>query len=325
MIRKTLHEIWPYLALAACAAAFPLVVRSTYVQFVGATIGLYAIMSLGLCLLLGYAGQASLGHAAFYGLGAYTSAILTTRYHTNPWLAMGAGIALTSAVAVVIGRPALKLHGHYLAMATLGFGVIVQIIFHEGGDFTGGFGGIAAIPPLRFGSLAIKGDTLNFLLIWALTILALAISANVVHSRVGRALRAIHDSEVAAQACGIDVSRFKLMVFVLSAMFASVAGSLYAHYIGFISPDPFGLTFSVQLIVFVIVGGSRSVWGALLGAALMTIVGQQIERYEAIKDLNTVMYGLMMILFVIFMPAGLADVIRRATDRIGRKGVVVDG
>lgn len=325
MVRKTLREIWPYLALGAAMALFPVLVRSTYVQFVGATIGLYAMMSLGLCLLLGYAGQASLGHAAFYGLGAYTSAILTTRYHVNPWAAMVAGVGLTSAVAFIIGRPALKLHGHYLAMATLGFGVIVQIVFHEGGEFTGGFGGIAAIPPLELGSVVFKGDSLNFLLIWGLTIGALAVSANVVNSRVGRALRAIHDSEVAAQACGVDVAQFKLKVFILSAILASVAGSLYAHYIGFISPDPFGLTFSVQLIVFVIVGGARSVWGALLGAALMTIVGQQIERYEAIKDMNTVVYGLMMILFIIFMPAGLADIIRRVAARVGSRKVAANG
>ena len=316
MIRKTLQEIWPYLALAIAVAAFPLVATNHYLQLVGALIGLYAMIALGLCLLLGYAGQVSLGHAAFYGLGAYTSAILTTKADVNPWLALVAGIVITAVVAYLVGRPTLRLHGHYLAMATLGFGIIVQIVFHQARGLTGGFGGIPSIPHLQIGSLVIRSDVQNFYLIWFFVILALGVSANIVNSRVGRAMRAIHDSEVAAGACGVDVSRYKVNVFVLSAVFASLAGSLYAHYLGFVSPDPFGLAFSIQLVVIVIVGGARSVWGALLGAALMTALGQQIEKTEAIKDLNVVVYGLVMILFVIFMPNGLADILRRAGARV---------
>lgn len=320
MARKALREIWPYLALAVAVAVFPRLTTNHYVLLVGALIGLYSMITLGLCLLLGYAGQVSLGHAAFYGLGAYTSAILTTKAGVNPWLAMVAGVAITSTIAYLIGRPTLRLHGHYLAMATLGFGMIVQIVFHEWRGLTGGFGGIPAIPRLEIGSLVIKGDVLNFYLIWAFTIATLALSVNIVNSRVGRAMRAIHDSEVAASACGVDVSRYKVKVFVLSAAFASVAGSLYAHYITFISPDPFGLAFSVAVLVMVIVGGVRNIWGALLGAALMTAMGQQIEKTEALKHLNVAVYGLMLILFVIFMPNGLADVLRRVGARIARLG-----
>ncbi len=326
MYVRAYREVWPYLALTVGVAAFPFVATNHYLQQVGALIGLYSIITLGLCLLIGYAGQVSLGHAAFYGLGAYTSAVLTTRLHLNPWVAMSAGVAVSVLVAYLVGRPALRLHGHHLAMATLGFGIIVQIIFHEGGDLTGGFSGIPAIPRLQVGGVVVASDRLNFYLIWLFVLVALVVSANIVNSRVGRAMRAIHDSEIAAGACGIDVARLKVKIFVLSAAFASVAGSLYVHYISFVSPDPFGLACSVQLMVMVIVGGSRSVWGALLGAALMTAVSQQIERTDAIKDLNTVVYGLALMVFVIFMPTGLAGLLRRSWDSLAaRRGVASRG
>lgn len=320
MLRKAFLETWPFLALAVAVGVFPQLTTNHYVLMVGALIGLYSLITMGLCLLLGYAGQVSLGQAAFYGLGAYTSAILTTKAGVNPWLALVAGVVLTCTVAYVIGRPTLRLHGHYLAMATLGFGMIVQIVFHEWRSLTGGFGGIPAIPRFEIGSLVIRGDVLNFYLIWTFTIAALALSVNIVNSRMGRAMRALHDSEVAASACGVDVSRYKVKVFVLSAGFASVAGSLYAHYITFISPDPFGLAFSVLLLVMVIVGGVRNIWGALLGAALMTAMGQHIERTEAVHQYNVAVYGLMLMLFVIFMPNGLVEVLRRAGLRIARLG-----
>lgn len=306
----------PVLALVVGVVAFPLVFRNHYVQSVGATIGLYSLVALGLCLLIGYAGQVSLGHAAFFGLGAYSSAILTTRFHWDPWLALLAGVLLTGTVAWAVGRPTLRLHGHHLAMATLGFGIIMQIVFIEGDELTGGFGGITSIPPLHVGGLSITGDLRNFYAIWAVVVLCVMASRCLVDSRVGRALRAIHDSETAAAACGVDVATYKVQVFVLSAVFASVAGSLYAHYITFVSPDPFSLAFSIQMLVIVIVGGSRNVWGALLGAALMTALAQQIEKTDAIKDLSDVAYGLMLVLFIVFMPAGLAGVLSKGLVRV---------
>jgi branched-chain amino acid transport system permease protein len=301
-----------YAALLAVVAAFPWVARNHYLQSVGVMVGIYSLVALGLCLLVGYAGQASLGQAGFYGLGAYSTGILTTRLHLNPWLAMVAGVLLTCAVAWAVGRPTLRLKGHYLAMATLGVGIIVQIVLQQAEPLTGGFGGMTSIPPLSVAGHAITGDLANLYLVWLAVIAGLAVARNVVDSRMGRALRAIHDSEVAASACGVDVARAKVKVFVLGAGYASVAGSLYASYISFISPDPFGLAFSVQLLVMVIVGGSRSVWGALLGAALMTALGQQIDKTEAIKSISDVVYGAVMILFVIFMPTGLAGLLQRA-------------
>lgn len=326
MQRQKLAIAVPYVALALAVGLFPLLARNPYLQSVGALTGLYAIIALGLCLLMGYAGQVSLGQAAFYGLGAYSSAILTTRVHLNPWLGIVAGVIITCAVAFVVGRPTLRLHGHHLAMATLGFGIIVQVVLDEALPLTGGHGGLPGIPRLQLAGAVIQSDLQCFYLIWVVALAALILSANVVNSRVGRALRAIHDSEVAARACGIDVAHYKLMVFILGAALASVAGSLYAHYITFVSPDTFGLAFSVQLVVMVVVGGLRSIWGAVLGAAVITVIGQAIEKTEAIKDLNTVVFGLALMLCVMFMPNGLVAVVERAAMAVrrvvgGRSGV----
>lgn len=314
------YSLWPLLGFAVVIAVFPWVARSAYLQSVGATMGLYALMALGLGLLIGYAGQISLGHAAFYGLGAYSSAIVCTRAHLNPWLGVLAGLIVTGMVAYVVGRPTLRLHGHYLAMATLGFGIIVQIVLVQWTPVTGGFGGITSVPPLTVGPLTIEGDRLNFYLIWFCVLAALLLSRNLVDSRVGRGLRAIHDSEIAAAACGVDVARYKVRVFVLSALFASLAGSLYAHWISFVSPDPYGLSLSVQLLVMVMVGGSRSLWGPILGAVLMTGLSQRIEKTDAIKDLSEVVYGLALMLILIFLPQGLTGWIVAVGGRLRRGG-----
>ena len=206
-------------------AVLPRFVTNNYYLNVLTFVAINAIVALGLNLLMGYAGQISLGHAAFYGLGAYSSAILTTRFGWNPWLAMLCGMGITMIIALLIGRPCLRLKGHYLAIATLGFGMIVYIFFKEQGDLTGGPSGITDVPNLAIGSLVFDNDLKRFYLSWVMAILALVLGANIVNSRVGRALRAVHGSEPAAATLGINVARCKLTVFVISAAFASIAGS----------------------------------------------------------------------------------------------------
>jgi len=303
-------SVLAYVGLAVTAGMLPLVIHNAYYQAVLILMGIYAIMAIGLSLLMGYTGQVSLGHAAFYGLGAYTSAIGTTRYNLDPWLCILLGILITAIAAYLIGRPTLRLHGHYLAMATLGIGIIVQIFLEKGGEFTRGFSGISGIPDLRIGGLVFDNDLKYCYLVWPLVVATLLISSNIVNSRVGRALRAIHDSEVAARASAIDVSGLKLSIFVLSAAFASVSGSLYAHNLNFVSPDPFGFSFSIMLVVMVIFGGSRSLWGALSGAAILTILGQALvkvgEAIPALSGLEVVFFGAILIIAVVFAPDGLA-------------------
>jgi branched-chain amino acid transport system permease protein len=265
-------------------------------------IGLNVIVVLGLNLLMGYAGQISLGHAAFYGLGAYTSGILTTTCKADPWLALLAGLALSALVAVVVGIPALKLKGYYLAMATLGFGIIVGIVFQQMDWLTGGPSGLMGIPSFRLAGVQFDTPRSGFFLVWITVGLIVLLSLNIVDSRVGRALRAIHDSETAALAMGIDSQRLKLLIFVVSALYASLAGSLLAHTVNFIAPSTFGFMFSIKLVTMVVVGGMASIWGSLVGAAVLTILPELLAVFH---DVEVVIFGLILMVVMIFMPRGL--------------------
>ena len=193
-------------------------------------IGIYSMVTVGLCLLMGYTGQVSLGHAAFFGTGAYLSAILSTRYDLNPWLAMLVAAIATGIFAYLISFPVFRLRGNYLAMATLGLGIIICILFRELGQYTGGPDGMAGIPYLSVGGFAFDTPFRRYFLIWGFCLGTLLISQNIVNSRTGRAFRAIHGSETAAESVGINASQYKVRIFVLSAVFSSLAGSLCHHH-----------------------------------------------------------------------------------------------
>jgi len=291
------------LALAlATLAAFSLAVRNTYYYTLVNQIGINIILVVGLNLLIGYAGQISLGHAAFFGLGAYASGILTATYQVDPWLALVAGLLLSGAVALLIGIPALKLKGYYLAMASLGFGIIVYIIFTQLSSLTGGPSGLIGIPSLKIAGHSLNSPQANFLVIWLTVTLILLLSLNIVDSRVGRALRAIHDSDIAAQAMGVNAPRLKLLIFVVSALYASLAGSLFAYASNFIAPSSFGVMFSIKLVTMVVVGGMASIWGSLFGAAVLTVLPEFLAFFH---DYEIVIFGLILMLVMIFLPRGL--------------------
>ena len=265
-------------------------------------IGIHTLLVVGLNLLLGYAGQISLGHAAFFGLGAYTSGILTATYGVNPWLALLAGLVLSGLAAFLIGIPALKLRGYYLAMATLGFGIIVYIIFNEAQTLTGGPSGLHGIPSLSLAGFPLNTPRRLYLLIWISVGLILALSANLVESRTGRAIRALHDSEAAAQSLGVDTARLKLKIFIWSALYASLAGSFYAHTLNFIAPSSFGFMFSIKLVTMVVLGGMASIWGSLLGAAVLTVLPEVLTVFH---DFEVVIFGAILMVVMIFLPRGL--------------------
>lgn len=271
-----------------------------------------AIIAVGLNLLMGYAGQVSLGHAAFFGLGAYATAILTTTHGVPIPLGMLAGVALSCAVAWIIGIPTLKLKGNYLAMATLGFGVIVYIVFNETIELTGGPSGFVGIPRLTLLGFSFDSDASYYVLLAVVLCLVTLFSLNLIDSRTGRALRALHVSEKAAETAGVDIARYKLFIFVLSAAFAGLAGVLYAHYLCFIAPSSFGFTFSVQLVVMVVLGGMASVWGAIAGAFFLTALPEFLRGFE---DIDSIVYGAILILCVMFMPSGIAGGFARLLKR----------
>ena len=264
---------------------------------------LHAMNAVGLCLLVGHAGQISLGHAGFYGLGAYTTSYLSTTVGLSVGLSMLAGVGLTVIVAILVGLPSLKLKGHYLAMATLGFGIILSILFAETVDITGGPSGFVGIPRLSLFGWELRKDVTLYRAVAVVLCLFVWLSFNLLHSRVGRALRALHTSERAAEAMGVDIARYKLLVFVLSAAFSGFAGVLYAHYLTFIAPSSFGFMFSVELIVMVVLGGMVSVPGAIVGAFFVTVLPEFLRAFENIEIL---LFGAILVLCMMFLPDGMA-------------------
>ena len=291
---------WVLFALVALAIAAGL--DNEYYFTLLNFIGIHTLLVVGLNLLLGYAGQISLGHAAFFGLGAYTSGILTATCGVNPWLALLAGLVLSGSAAFLIGVPALKLRGYYLAMATLGFGIIVSIILNQAQPLTGGPSGLPGIPPLTLAGFPLNTARRLYPLIWLAVGVILALSANLVDSRAGRALRALHDSEAAAASLGVDTARLKLKIFIWSALYASLAGSLYAHSLNFIAPASFGFMFSIKLVAMVVVGGMASIWGSLLGAGVLTVLPEVLTAFH---DFEMVIFGAILMVVMIFLPRGL--------------------
>ena len=300
----------PLFVFALAIIAFPWIARkvpaiSNYTDLM-IFVGIYSLITMGLSLLMGYAGQISLGHAAFYGIGAYTSAILTVRFGWNPWACMTLGMLMAAGVALVVGAPSLKLRGHYLAMATLAFGVIVFIVFNEETEWTGGPDGMIGIPGLSIWHLDFDSVGKYYYLVWFFVFAALLFTINIIESRTGRALRAIHASETAAASMGINVTGYKIAVFVYSAVLAALAGSLYAHYLNFVNPSTFDLFFSIKLLIMISLGGMHDIRGAIIGALLITFLGYEWLHY--FEDLEVVIYGAILLLITIFLPAGLVGV-----------------
>lgn len=289
------------LLLALVLAALPLVLPNAFYVDVAIRIALNAIVVIALNLLMGYTGQISLGHAGFYGLGAYASAGLTTHFDWPPLAALAAGAVATGLLAWVLARPVLKLKGHTLAMATLGLGIIISIVINNEAQWTGGPDGMA-VPSFALAGLAVAGETSWYVVAAVLLLLMTWLALNLIDSPVGRALQAIHGSEIAARVAGVDTTKFKVRVFVLSAVVASIAGSISAHYIGFITPGMAGFFHSIELVTMVVVGGMASVFGSIIGAALLTILPQLLQAFEGWE---VVVFGVILMATMIFMPKGL--------------------
>lgn len=293
--------------LAAVVALLPLALPNRYFYDVAILVGLNAIVCVGLNLLIGFAGQISLGHAGFFGLGAYASAILSTKYGWPPAVALAAAAALVGALAFALGRPILRLKGHYLAMATLGLGIIIAIVIATEERLTGGPDGMA-VAPLTFFGAALEGERAWYWVVGALLVGTVWLAFRLVDSPLGRALRAIHGSEVAAEAAGVDIARAKVQVFVVSAVLAALAGSLTAHYAGFITPGKVGFLHSIELVTMVVLGGMASIHGAVVGAALLTALPQLLTVF---KDYESLVFGVVLMATMIFLPRGLVPTLAR--------------
>lgn len=301
-------------AVMLALLVIPLLLNSNYIFGTMIIIGLYTIIVQGLGILMGYAGQVSFGHAAFFGLGAYTAAILTTRFHWPSAAALLAAIILPGIIAALIGKQTLKLRELYLALATLGFGILINIVFTEGGEVTGGPSGISGIPHLGVGSFVINSDRVFYILVWIILVLVLLGIRNLVRSRTGRALCAIRESEYAAENAGIDCARLKLQAFIFSALLAGLSGGLYAFYVTFISPSPFTFHASVQFVLMAVIGGLGTFWGPLLGAVVVVALSEILKELVPLiipgagGEYQIILYGIILVALMIYRPQGLSSI-----------------
>ena len=291
----------PLLILAGVLLVLPLLLPNAYYYDLAIRMAINAIIVLGLNLLIGFAGQISLGHAGFVGIGAYASAILPTHFGWHPLLAMVAGAVIASAIAAIVARPIFRLKGHYLAMATLGLGIIIAIILKNEGTYTGGPDGMPVAALGLFG-FEVSNETQWYWVLAVTLLFSFWASKNLINSPFGRALRALHGSEVAAQVVGVDVVRYKVAIFVLSAFFASLMGSITAHYVGFVTPNVADFFHSIELVTMVVIGGMASIYGSLIGAVLLTALPQALATFEGWE---TVAFGSILMFCMIFMPKGL--------------------
>ncbi|MDR7426524.1 MAG: branched-chain amino acid ABC transporter permease [Armatimonadota bacterium] len=293
-------RLWLAAATAAAVVTAPVLIPGYFLYIL--TLGtIWAIATIGLNLLTGYAGQISIGHAGFMGIGAYLSAILVIRLGWPFWLALPAAALAAGCVGWLLGVPALRLSGPYLAIATLGFGTAVSQILVKWEPVTGGYMGIKPPPP-SFGPWTLTGDAALYYLAVAVLVGMAMLAANLLRGPVGRAFVALRDSEPAAQASGISLSRYKTLAFAISAFYAGIAGSLYGHVVGFISPFDFNLSISIFLLSVIVIGGLASIPGSIVGALVLTVGFQALG---AVRDLRQVVYGLALVLMVIFLPGGL--------------------
>lgn len=281
-------------------------------------IGLYALVVLGLVLLTGVGGMTSFGQAAFVGLGAYTSAYLTTSAQlpawlawagTSPWLTLVIGIVFTGLVALILGALTLKLSGHYLPLGTIAWGISLYYLFGnlEG---LGGQSGITDLPPITLLGLSLDKGEKVFYLIWAILLVAMLITHNLLNSREGRAIRALKGGQVMAESMGVDTFRAKLVIFLISAVFAAISGWLYAHTQRFVNPTPFGLNMGIDYLFMALIGGVGSVWGALLGAGVLTLLKQWLQDWlpalvGSEGNYETIVFGLLIVLLMQRVPGGL--------------------
>jgi branched-chain amino acid transport system permease protein len=302
------HRLSPILAIAGIVIVLPLSFSSPYYYRVAALVFVFALAALGLNLLMGFAGQVSLGHAGFMGIGAYAVAVGPTHLGGPSWLYLVAGAGLAAFVAFIVGRPILRLKGHYLAVATLGFGLLLAIVFANEARFTGGPDGMT-VPHLMIGGFAVRGASTWYWISAASFLIGAVLALNLIESPTGRALRAIHDSEVAARVLGIDIARKKLAIFIVSAVYASVAGSYFALLNGHVTPDLSGFLRSIELVAMVVLGGMGSVTGTLVGAAFIVVLPQTLSF---LHDYEHIVLGLIVMLVMIFLRAGIVPTLAKA-------------
>lgn len=301
-------RLMPAIVVAAIVVLLPLLFPSAFYYRIAVLVFIFALAVVGLNLLMGFAGQVSLGHAGFLGIGAYSVAIGPAQFGLPSWLCLLAGAILSGAVAFLVGRPILKLKGHYLAVATLGLGLLVAIVLTNEARWTGGPDGMSVSRLVLFG-WSVRGAEAWYWIAGTTFVGGFLLALNLMDSPTGRALQAVHDSEIAALVLGIDVARKKLTIFIISAMYASVAGSYLALFNGYITPDAAGFLRSIELVAMVVLGGMGSIVGSLVGAVVLVVLPQALTIFH---EYEQALLGLIVMIVMIFLRRGIVPSIAAA-------------
>jgi len=290
--------------------------------------GFFIMLSVSLVLLVGFAGQISLGHAAFFGVGAYTAAIVATKLGLSPLLSIPVGTMVGALIGLFVGYPVLKLKSFYLSLATLVIGIAVYEFFKAADPLTGGEIGIYDLPNIRLGNLEIASPLARYYTVWTCALFIIFLCDRLSHSPFGQRLRAIHSDEEAAECVGIDVFKTKLKIFIFSVTIAAFAGALFAHCsYGSIEPGEFSVTLSIKVITMVVVGGMYSVYGAVTGAVIIGLLPEIIRNLGSfaamdltqITHIQDVLFGVILVIFIIFSPEGILSQRKERTDVTGKK------
>jgi branched-chain amino acid transport system permease protein len=300
--------------VAAAALTLPLWLSSAYHLHVAIMAGIFGVLALSLNLLLGFTGQLSLGHAAFFGIGAYTSALLTLKAEWSFWPALAAAIALAGAAGWLIGRLALKLRGAYFVLVTISFAGVISLVSVNCIELTNGPLGLPGVPAPELFGWSLRSKTAYYYLVLAALALSYLVCARLVKSRIGRALVALRENEPLAESIGVDVTHYLVLAAVVSAAMAGLGGSLYAHYTRFVSPEVFLFTYTVTMVIMVVAGGKGTLAGPLVGALLFTVLPEAL-RAAASWQWQMLAYGVLLVLLVFVLPRGIVPAVRALRSR----------
>lgn len=294
---------------------FGLIFANSYFISIMIAIGLLTMTLIGLDLMFGYCGQVNFGHQGFYAVGGYVSAILAGKLGFSAILALVLGLIISCLVAYLMGKILFRLKGYYFILATMVFGLVIYYAGGAFGEWTGGMSG-SSVPSFSIGGLIIKKEIEYYCLIWLIVIIMLIVSMNIVRGRIGRALKAISVSEIAAETLGIDVNRYLIWIYLLGAVFASIAGSLHVHHERFVVPYYFNIGTMITMFVALCLGGKGTIWGSLLGATIVTLLPEFMHIF---KTYSTFLYGMIFILTLTLLPNGLAGVVKKISFEIYQK------
>lgn len=311
---------WESLPILLLLGALPLVTRSPYHLTVAGLALVFAVVAQGVNLIMGVAGQASFAHAAFFGLGAYTTALLSTRFGVPLWLTLPASLLLAYVVGFALAYPALRVRGFYLALVTLAVSEIFTLVIAQLPDLLGGAEGITGIPPFVIGEWSAPDRFTKYYIVWVGALLVHLSIARLLGAHFGRVARSLRDSEVGATSVGINLTRAKTRTFAVSAVYMGFAGFLYAHFMQYVSPTGFDLNTTILVVSMVVVGGMGDTTGALVGALLLSVLPQWLRGYAGLEP---VIYGGLLVAILLLLPEGIVPAIRHLLAR--RPAAVVLG